>query len=163
MAVCLSYFHRKLGPVAQCTSPGDFLSDAEIQVILGLMDKIHIMDNFVQNPVGGEKVSLNYIFEIPSTWAQLNREKLMLSIVLSEKILPSSQEGHLHIKVLDFIQEIKENVEIFKAFYFRDRSLFHELQRKQIFAANAMLKKMVDEFRKSLEERVEETPIKNSG
>jgi hypothetical protein len=162
-AVCLSYFHRKSGPVIQCTSPGDFLQEADKQAILGLMDKIHIMDNFVQNAVGPDKVSLNYFFEIPSAWSQLNREKLMLSMVFAEKMLPSSQEEQIRTKALDLAQRLKENVEIFKAFYFRDRSLFHELHRKQIFAANAILRKILDEFRQSLEEKVEETPIKSSG
>ncbi len=160
MAVCLSYFHRKLGPVVQCTSPGDFLPEVDMQSIAGLMDKVYVKDNFLINAVGGDKAALNYFFEIPSPWSHQNKELLMLSVISSEKNIVGRNENDLRVKMKDFVEKLKSDETIFKGFYFQDRKHFQSLLRKQILTGNATLQRLVSEFHRTVDTALEFEPIK---
>ncbi len=119
MAVAISYFHRKIGPLVWYSYPEEALNDEEKGHLADIMDQAYEEGFFMHK--FGTLTSLNYYFEIPSEWARGNKELLMISLVLDstpqvgvEKPIQSWAES--------FANRLKDKKEIYKAFYNADDS-----------------------------------------
>ncbi len=114
MAVAISYFHRKIGPIVWYSYPEETLSEEEKGHLADIMDQSYEEGFFMHK--FGILTSMNYYFEIPSEWARGNKEMLMISLILDsapqigfEKPIQSWSES--------FANRLKAKNEIYKAFY----------------------------------------------
>ncbi|OLS12456.1 MAG: hypothetical protein RBG13Loki_3935 [Promethearchaeota archaeon CR_4] len=115
------------------------------------MDRVYMRDNIVKSSLGRDKTALNYLFELPSKWANQSKELLMLSIIFADRVISDFQEDQVRTKLINFVHNLKENKEIFKGLYFHDRLHFQIPLRRQILATNTTLQKLVDNFQRSLD------------
>lgn len=112
--VSLSWFHRKVGPLVFYHYPeGELKEDQKIRIADQIDQAFeegffsHSFDNFI---------SMNYYFEIYSKWARGQKEMLMLSAIFESSV--SSDVEHLVLaNCIDFAKKLKENQEMYKAFY----------------------------------------------
>ncbi|QEE14950.2 hypothetical protein DSAG12_00773 [Promethearchaeum syntrophicum] len=119
MAVAISYFHRKIGPIVWHSYPEEALTDEEKGHLADIMDQAYEEGFFMQK--FGTLTSMNYYFEIPSEWARGNKELLMISLVL-DSFPQVGFEKPIQEWAESFANRLRDKKEIYKAFYNTDDS-----------------------------------------
>src|SRR4030067_2518283 len=114
--IALSFFHRKIGPIVVYNYPDTFDEVSKLR-IADIMDQAYEEGFFTHS--FGDLTSMNYYFEIFSSWARGNKEMVMVSIVLDNEV-PSDLEHILLSWTIDFATKLKNNKEIYKGFYITD-------------------------------------------
>ncbi len=112
--VAISYFHRKIGPMVYYSYPENSLKEEERIKISDIMDQA-FEEGFFTHRFGALS-SMNYYFEIQSEWARGNKEMLMVSIIFDSAPSPDVETIILSW-CMDFSVKLKNNKEIYKAFY----------------------------------------------
>ena len=135
-AVAISYFHRKIGPMVYFSYPQTVLSKEEKTHLADIMDQSYEEGFFTHK--FGDLASINYYFEIFSEWARGNKEMLMISFVMDSTPSPSVEEL-IQNYCIGFIEKLRKNKEIFKAFY--------EIEDKQI---NQEDQQIIKKYRQNL-------------
>ncbi len=157
--IALSFFHRKIGPIVVYNYPDTFDEVSKLR-IADIMDQAYEEGFFTHS--FGDLTSMNYYFEIFSSWARGNKEMVMVSIVLNSEVT-SDLEHILLSWTIDFATKLKNNKEIFKGFYLNDEENFAEDERVKIREANKQLTLWVKELywatidetrEKSVEEKI---------
>ncbi len=157
--IALSFFHRKIGPIVVYNYPDTFDEVSRLR-IADIMDQAYEEGFFTHS--FGDLTSMNYYFEIFSSWARGNKEMVMVSIVMDNEV--SSDLEHLLLSyTIDFATKLKNNKEIYKGFYLSDEENFAEEERVKIREMNKQLTVWVQELywttfeesrKKSLEEKI---------
>ncbi len=153
--IALSFFHRKIGPIVVFNYPDTFDEVSKLR-IADIMDQAYEEGFFTHS--FGDLTSMNYYFEIFSSWARGNKEMVMVSIVLDNEV-PSDLEHILLSWTIDFATKLKNNKEIYKGFYLNDEENFAEEERVKIREMNQQLTLWVKElYWTTIEETREKSP-----
>jgi hypothetical protein len=113
-AIAISYFHRKIGPMVYYSYPEEALKEEEKVRLADIMDQAFEEGFFTHR--FGDLYSLNYYFEIQSEWARGNKEMLMVSVIVDTT--PTSNVETIILQwCSDFATRLKNNEDIYKAFY----------------------------------------------
>ena len=114
VAVQLSYFHTKIGPMPFYIYPAD-LFDEETQNFISKELELEIYEGFFTRTYS-KIVALHYYFEIPSKIARGKVEMCLLSFIFEK--MPSSDTLHLiTFKIQDLLEKLKDTPEIAFGFY----------------------------------------------
>ncbi len=153
--IALSFFHRKIGPIVVYNYPDTFDEVSKLR-IADIMDQAYEEGFFTHS--FGDLTSMNYYFEIFSSWARGNKEMVMVSIVLNSEV--SSDLEHILLSwTIDFATKLKNNKEIYKGFYLNDEENFAEEERVKIREANKQLTLWVKElYWATIDETREKSP-----
>ena len=135
MAVAISYFHRKIGPLVWYSYPEEALNEEEKGHLADIMDQAYEEGFFMHK--FGMLTSMNYYFEIPSEWARGNKELLMISLVL-DSVPQLGFEKPIQSWAESFANRLKDKKEIYKAFYNTDDSQvsIEDHQDLKVFSKN---------------------------
>ncbi|OLS14864.1 MAG: hypothetical protein RBG13Loki_1496 [Promethearchaeota archaeon CR_4] len=133
--IALSFFHRKIGPIVVYNYP-ETLDEVNKLRIADIMDQAYEEGFFTHS--FGDLTSMNYYFEIFSSWARGNKEMVMVSVVLNNEV-PSDLEHLLLSWTIDFATKLRNNMEIFKGFYLSDEENFSAEDRVKIREMNNQL------------------------
>ncbi len=112
----LSYFDRIIGPRLLLTYPENLIEDLGEKYLKQVSDLLDTPedDGFFTHNFSPELRTANWMFSIPSNWARGRTEILMLSSLISEE----EPDYTMYEKVFSkFVERIKANHNIFKAFY----------------------------------------------
>ena len=140
--IALSFFHRKIGPIVVYNYPNNFDEVSKLR-IADIMDQAYEEGFFTHS--FGDLTSMNYYFEIFSSWARGNKEMVMVSIVLDKEV--TSDLEHLLLSyTIEFASKLKNNKEIYKGFYLNDEDNFAEEERVKIREMNKQLTVWVQEL-----------------
>ncbi len=153
--IALSFFHRKIGPIVVYNYPDTFDEVSKLR-IADIMDQAYEEGFFTHS--FGDLTSMNYYFEIFSSWARGNKEMVMVSIVLNSEV--TSHLEHILLSwTIDFATKLKNNKEIYKGFYLNDEENFAEEERVKIREANKQLTLWVKElYWATIDETREKSP-----
>lgn len=117
MAVLLSIFDTRLGPVAFIVIPRSF-NDKIVKKTVKLMDFVHDDEFFIQdNPEDGIK-SINMPMGIASKWARGGSEMAQLSVFTTEEV---PQLDAFKKAMVEFKDELAKDPEIYMGFYTGNR------------------------------------------
>ncbi len=145
--VTLSYFQRKKGLTIFYSYPENFLKAKEKENLADLMELIVGEGFFVHQ--SSLISSLNYYFEIPSDWARGKKELLMISIILDTAITQEIEKT-IEVDCLNFVAELKNNKEFFKALYIEDIDLFQVEEHSNIKKMSEKLRSILKEIYKKV-------------
>jgi hypothetical protein len=146
-SIALTFFKRKSGPNLFYAYPEDALNNIEKESLLDVMTQsfaerfFHYQSSTVS--------SFNYYFEIHSEWARGNKEMLMLSVLLEQKITKAIKEV-IKSLCIDFESQLKSNPYAFKAFYIDEMDSVSEEDRAKITDSYEDLKGSLQEFYKKI-------------
>lgn len=112
--VILSHFDAKIGPTVFYSYPDHILNEKGAAKIANMMDYIESEGFFTYNY--GNFFSLNYSFELVSTWGRGDREWLMISTIFNKRPLDKIEKVILPL-FIEFSEWLKSKDEIFTAFY----------------------------------------------
>ncbi len=143
-SVVLSYFARKKGPLVFYAYPENNLDKGFSIQIATIMDQVFREGFFVQHS-SIIPSSLNYYFEIPSEWARGSKEMLMISIIL-DKPTNKLLEKNIEELCADFVLQLKNIENLFKALYTEAIDKFPDKDRSDIKKVNENLKTKIKEF-----------------
>ncbi|MHA1268317.1 MAG: ADP-ribosylation factor family protein [Candidatus Helarchaeota archaeon] len=140
--VVISYFDNIDGPRPLLNVP-EILDEMELNNIASLIDKTFEFGFFIYEFT--DYTSANYFFEIESDWARGNKEMVLLSIIVSKDF----DYKAINIKALmeDFIKELNENKNVFKAFHIFDNNRRNDPEIEYYFEK---LKNCVNDLNDSL-------------
>jgi len=152
--ITLSFFDRKIGPTIFYFYPIDSLEKYLVDRITNIMDQIitegfftYSFDNFY---------SINYYFDINSTWARGFKESLMISAVFDERISIETEKAILTL-CIEFSEWIKSKDNIFTGFYKQHPDYYENQKNKKVIDENFFqVKSWVKEFYKAVLEEVQE-------
>ncbi|MFX0031025.1 MAG: zinc ribbon domain-containing protein [Candidatus Hermodarchaeota archaeon] len=139
--VALSYFHRKIGPLVFYSYPKDMLERGLSLKIANIMDQ-QFSEGFFTHIIENLK-SLNYYFEIHSDWARGNKEMLMVSTILNQRV-STEAEDKISALCTKFSKQLLSNEEIYTAFYINDINNFDEEDQENIRKNEALIKTLVE-------------------
>lgn len=143
--ICLSFFHRKIGPIVHYIYPETSLSENEKMRIADIMDQAFEEGFFTHSFGKDHKTSMNYYFEIYSDFARGNKEMLMVSIIFDESV-PADLEHLVLSWTIDFAEKLKAHREIFHAFYTSDEDAYEPEVQRKIEEMNEKVKLWVKEL-----------------
>jgi hypothetical protein len=146
-SIALTFFKRKSGPNLFYAYPEDALNNIEKESLIDVMTQsfterfFHYQSSTVS--------SFNYYFELHSEWARGNKEMLMISVLLDQKITKAIEEI---IKSLcnDFESQLKSNPYVFKALYIDEMDSVSEEEHAKITDSYNELKESLQEFYKKI-------------
>jgi len=152
--VALSYFDVVIGPRIFYSYPDHILDEKNVNELEDIMTPIRkegfyffYCDNFF---------SLNYYFEISSTWARGNRECLMFSTIFFERPSVEIEKAILPISI-EFAEGIKSKANIFTAFYKGSRKYDDKKENKEkINTNNILVQSRINQFYNKLVKEVQE-------
>ncbi len=116
MAILLSIFDTRLGPVAFIVIPRSF-NEAVVKKAVKLMDFVHGDEFFIADVEDGVK-SINLPINIASKWARGQAEMAQLSVFTTEE---TPQLDSFKKSMLDFKEELAKDPEMYMAFYTGNR------------------------------------------
>jgi len=152
--ITISYFDRKIGPIVFYFYPIDFLEKHLVDRITHIMDQI-ITEGFFTFSFD-TFYSLNYYFEIDSTWARGLKESLMISAIFDGRISIETEKAILTL-CIEFSEWIKSKDKIFTAFYKQYPEYYQNQENKKNIDENLLyVKSWVQEFYKAILEAVQE-------
>ena len=151
--VALSFFDRKIGPIIFYSYPIDVLEKYYVKRITNIMDQI-ITEGFFTYSFDNY-FSLNYFFEINSTWARGLKESLMISAVFDERISTETEKAILTL-CIEFSEWLKSKQDIFTGFY-KQYPIYYQNQKNQnIIEENLFhVRSWVKEFYEAILEEIE--------
>jgi hypothetical protein len=150
--ITLTYFNRKIGPMVFYSYPISITDEDLIEKIASIMDLL-TSEQFVTYSFNNHH-SLNYYFEIKSTWARGEIETLLISTVFQESV-PIEIEKAILTLCIEFSEWLKGKENIFKGFYQHDPK-FYQTHSKIIDDTSFEVKSWVEEFYRAVSEVVQE-------
>lgn len=152
--ITLSYFDRKIGPIVFYNYPIEFLEKHLVERITHIMDQI-LTEGFFTFSFD-TFYSLNYYFEINSTWARGLKDSLMISAIFDERISMEIEKAILTL-CIEFSEWMKSKDRIFTAFY-RNYPEYYQSQgnKKRIDENLIHVKSWVQEFYNAILELIQE-------
>jgi hypothetical protein len=152
--ITLSFFDRKIGPTIFYFYPIDSLEKYLVERITNIMDQI-ITEGFFTYSFDSF-YSINYYFDINSTWARGFKESLMISAIFDERISIETEKAILTL-CIEFSEWIKSKDNIFTGFYKQNPQYYENQKNKKIIDENFFqVKSWVKEFYKAVLEEVQE-------
>ncbi|MBY8989057.1 MAG: hypothetical protein KGD61_11435 [Candidatus Lokiarchaeota archaeon] len=145
--VALTFFKRRSGPLVFYSFPEDALNNIEKESIGEIMTQ-SFKERFFVNQ-SSIVSSLNYYFELHSDWARGNKEMLMISIILDQKINQAIEEI-IRSLCLDFESQLSSTQDLFKALYINDLDSFADEEHADIKRINESLNAAIREFYKKI-------------
>ena len=146
--VIFSYFHRKIGPIAFYAYPENEFTEKEEKITQDLMKTASNRKFFTYQTAFFS--SMNYYFEIESSWARGGKEMLMLTIVLNTQI-NEIIEYKMEIICQEFETKIKETENIFKGIYLKAIERFEEGEKKEIKSNAELIRSYIKEFKDTVD------------
>ena len=145
--VALTFFKRRSGPHLFYSYPEDALNNIEKENLEELMT-LSFKERFFHHQ-SSTISSINYYFEILSEWARGNKEMLMISVMLNQKISQAIEEV---IKSLcsDFESQISSTQNMFKALYINELESFSDEEQTEIIRFSEQLRAILQEFYKKI-------------
>ena len=150
--VILSYFRRKVGPIVFYAYPEDVFTEKEKELAMDLMktaseDKIFTYQTEFFS-------SMNYYFEIESSWARGRKEVLLLTTVLNTQIneVIENQMEHLF---QEFETKVSETTDIFKGIYLDEIDRLEEKEKKVIKTKADDIRSYLKEFNDAVDNMIE--------
>jgi hypothetical protein len=117
MAVLLSIFDTRLGPVAFIIVPRNF-NEKILKKTVKLMDFVHDDEFFIQDNSDDGVKSINMPISIPSKWARGQAEMAQLSVFTTEE---APQLDIFKKSMLEFKEELAMDPDMYMAFYTGNR------------------------------------------
>jgi hypothetical protein len=146
-SIALSFFKRKSGPHIFYSYPEDALTNVEKESLVGIMTQ-SFKERFF--PYQTSTIStINYYFEVQSEWARGNKEMLMISVLLDQKITNAIEEI-IKTVCLDLESQINSTQNIFKALYVNELDSFSAEEHAEIMGSYGDLKVYLQEFYKKI-------------
>jgi len=161
--VALSYFDVVIGPRIFYSYPDHILDKKNVNELEDIMTPIRkegfyyfYCDNFF---------SLNYYFEITSTWARGNRECLMFSTIFFERPSVEIEKAILPISI-EFAEGIKSKANIFTAFYkgsrkYDDKEEFMDKINTNNLLVLSRIKQYYNKIAKEVQDNIENEKLKS--
>ncbi len=150
--IALSYFDNKIGP--QVFLETEKLGEDVKLVLSQVFDQTPNEGFFWHSLANPWTTSLNYYFEVRSEWARGKKEMLMISLVFKDK-LTSEKEHEVLSWVIDFIQKMKTNENVFKAFYKPSMEKTFDLEERHEIEKNYQdVGKWIDALHLSIKEEI---------
>jgi hypothetical protein len=150
--VILSYFRRKIGPIAFYVYPEDVFTEKEKEIASDIMKTASEGKFFTYQT--DYFSSINYYFEIKSSWARGNKEMLLLTIVLNTQI-----NEVIEYKMEKFCQEFEKKVieteNIFKGIYLDEIERLEEKERLEIKNKAEIIRSHIKEFKITVDNLIE--------
>ena len=143
MISCLSYFHRKIGPLVFYSYPENMLDDRLSSRIANIMDQ-QFTEGFFTHSFR-EIITMNYYFEIQSDWARGNYDMLMLSFIFNQQVNPEIEDKIKDLCV-EFAEKLKSDDEMYTAFHMSDLNNFENEEQKLIIKKNNQIKSWIKDL-----------------
>jgi hypothetical protein len=143
MISCLSYFHRKIGPLVFYSYPEDMLDDRLSSRIANIMDQ-QFTEGFFTHSFR-EIITMNYYFEIQSDWARGSYDMLMLSFIFNQQVNPEVEDKIKDLCV-EFAEKLKSDDEMYTAFHMSDLNSFENEEQKLIIKKNTEIKTWIKDL-----------------
>lgn len=147
-SVLLTVFKRRSGPQVFYSYPEGALNNLEKESLTEIM--VHSFDERFFQHHSSRISSINYYFELHSEWSRGNKEMLMISVVLNQKITPAIEEV-VQSLCIEFESQLKSTPEIFKAVYISDIDSFSDEEKASVIRFSEDLKLKLQEFYKKIE------------
>ncbi|TFF98883.1 MAG: hypothetical protein EU547_00295 [Promethearchaeota archaeon] len=143
MISCLSYFHRKIGPLVFYSYPENMLDDKLSTRIANIMDQ-QFTEGFFTHSFK-EIITMNYYFEIQSDWARGNYDMLMISFIFNQQI-NSEVEEKVKDLCVDFADKLKSDEDMYTAFHISDLNNFELEEQDLIIKKNKQIKSWIKDL-----------------
>ncbi|MFX0048139.1 MAG: hypothetical protein ACFE8G_08215 [Candidatus Hermodarchaeota archaeon] len=145
--VALTFFKRRSGPHLFYSYPEDALNNIEKENLEEIMT-LSFKERFFHHQSSAIS-SINYYFEIHSEWARGNKEMLMISVMLNQKISQAIEEV-IKSLCIDFESQISSTQNMFKALYINELESFSDEEQTDIIKFSEQLRAVLQEFYKKI-------------
>ena len=143
-SILLSFFARKKGPILFYSYPEKALIQSELMNITQNMEQAFKKEFFILQS-STIPTSLNYYFEIPSEWARGKKEMLLISIIINKPITQIIEDIVKPI-CLDFVTQLNDDENSFKAIYYNEIDKFPEKDKVEIKMYSDGLKERIKQL-----------------
>ena len=152
--ITLTFFDSKIGPLVFYSYPIRNIEEDLEEKIARIMD-LFITEGFMTFSFD-KYHSLNYYFEIDSTWARGRKETLLLSAIFEERVSIEIEKAILTL-CIEFSEWIKKKEDIFKGFYTK-HSIYNKNQEhaKIIDENSSAIRTWVEGFYEAISEIIQE-------
>lgn len=145
--VTLTFFKRKSGPHIFYSFPEGALNNIEKENITEIM--IHSSNEGFFHHQSSSISSINYYFELHSEWARGNKEMLMISVILNQKVSPAIEEVVQSLSI-EFESQLNSTRDMFKALYMSELGSFSGEEQANIVRFSEDLKSKLQDFYKKI-------------
>jgi hypothetical protein len=149
--VILSYFRRKVGPIAFYVYPEKVFTEKEKEIASDLMKTASEGKFFTYQTDFFS--SINYYFEINSSWARGNKEMLLLTVVLTTQI-DEIIEHKMQQLCRKFEKEFIKTENIFKGIYLDEIERLEEKEKQEIKIKAESIRLYIKEFKNTVDNMV---------
>jgi hypothetical protein len=146
-SVALTFFKRRSGPHIFYSYPEGVLNNIEKESIAGIIVQSS-NESFFQHQ-SSRISSLNFYFELHSEWARGNKEMLMISVVLNQKITAAIEEVVQSLSI-EFESQLSSTQYMFKALYMSELGSFSDEEQANIVRFSEDLKLKLQDFYKKI-------------
>ena len=150
--VILSYFRRKVGPIAFYAFPENIFTEREKEIASDLMKTASEGKFFIYQTDFFS--SINYYFEIKSSWARGNKEMLLVTIVINTQI-NEVIEYKMEKLCQEFEKKFGETENIFKGIYLDEIERLEETERQEIKIKADNIRSFIKEFKITVDKMLE--------
>jgi small GTP-binding protein len=151
--IILTFFDRKIGPLVFYSYPISNIEEDLVEKIARIMD-LFITEGFMSF-FFDRYHSLNYYFEIESTWARGKKETLMLSAIFDGRVSFEIEKAILTL-CIEFSDRLKNLEDIFKGFYNNDSIDYYNQKNRTIIDENSLhIRSWVEGFYEAILEILE--------
>ncbi len=158
--IVLSFFDTKIGPSIFESYPIIYIEEELVDAISSIMDLI-LSEGYVTYSFD-KYFSLNYHFEINSSWARGRKETLLLSAIFDERVSIETEKVILTL-CIEFSEWLKNQEDIFKGFYIKDGTYYKSQKNRKIIDDNSLvIRSWVEEFYKAISEVIQEKIVKEN-
>jgi len=152
--ITLTFFDRKIGPLIFYSYPISNIEEDLTEKIAGIMDLV-ITEQFVTHS-WDKYNSLNYYFEIDSTWARGRKDTLLLSAIFDERVSIEIEKAILTL-CIEFSDWLKKQENIFKGFYNKETIYYQNQKNRKIIDERSLtVRTWVEGFYEAISEVVQE-------
>jgi hypothetical protein len=158
--IVLSFFDTKIGPSIFYSYPIVNIEEELADTISSIMDLI-LTEGYVTYSFD-KYFSLNYHFEIKSSWARGRKETLLLSAISDERVSIETEKVILTL-CIEFSEWLKNQEDIFKGFYIEDGIYYKSQKNRKIIDDNSLvIRSWVEEFYKAISDVIQEKVVKEN-
>jgi hypothetical protein len=158
--ITLTFFDRKIGPLIFYSYPISNFEEGLAEAITNIMDLV-LTEQFVTYSFDRYH-SLNYYFEIDSTWARGYKDILLLSAIFDGRVSIEIEKAILTL-CIEFSEWLKKQEDIFKGFYNKDSRYFKNQKSRKIIDENSLsVRSWVKEFYEAISEVVQEKIVEDN-
>ncbi|MHA2280705.1 MAG: hypothetical protein ACXAC5_07625 [Promethearchaeota archaeon] len=159
--ITLTFFDTKIGPSVFYSYPISDIEKDLVESIASIMDLVitEQIEQFVTYSFD-KYYSLNYYFEIDSTWARGFKDALLLSAIFDVRVSFEIEKAILTL-CIEFSEWLKKQKDIFKGFYTKD-SFYYKNQKDIIDENSSDIRTWVEEFYEAISEVVQEKTVEDN-